>query len=248
MIPDSLRNVIAKKLVDGGPVYTETTLEHLNRLVVEPWNAYSSLFFLLPPLYWGLKLRGRYKDYPFITFCLPFMVLGGSGSTLFHAFRSSRWLLYMDFMPIVVITIGLTVYFWAKALGKWSYAILALIIMFTLAMPVWAFVPHPYKINISYFIRGTFMFLPMILILRKTKFANAKLLILSIMLFISALACRQFDNLDSVREVMPMGIHWMWHIFTVIGAFTLAEYVYRFVNLEKLSMSAEGKNSTKTEN
>jgi len=233
MIPDSLQKVIKERLVDGGPVYTETTLEHLNLLVVEPWNAYSSLFFLLPPLYWGLKLRGKYKDYPFITFCLPFMVLGGLGSTLFHAFRASRWLLIMDFMPIVVITIGLTVYFWAKALGKWSYAIMALIIMFTISMPVWAFVKGPLRINISYFIRGTFMFLPMVLILRKTQFANAKLLVASILLFIAALACRQFDYLDEVAAVMPMGIHWMWHIFTVIGAFTLAEYVYRFVNLEK---------------
>ncbi|HAS44508.1 MAG TPA: hypothetical protein DCS93_28780 [Microscillaceae bacterium] len=235
MIPDSLQKVIKERLVDGGPVYTETTLEHLNHLVVEPWNAYSSLFFLLPPLYWGFKLRGRYKDYPFITFCLPFMVLGGLGSTLFHAFRTSRWLLIMDFMPIVVITIGLTVYFWAKALGKWSYAIMALIIMFTISMPVWAFVQGPLRINISYFIRGTFMFLPMVLILRKTQFANAKLLVASILLFIAALACRQFDYLDEIAAVMPMGIHWMWHIFTVIGAFTLAEYVYRFVNLEKSS-------------
>ena len=161
------------------------------------------------------------------------MVLGGLGSTLFHAFRASPWLLYLDFMPIVLITIALTVYFWAKALGQWSYAIFALLLMFALSTPVWMFVKGPLRINLTYFIRGTFMFLPMILILRKTKFANAKLLIASILLFIAALACRQFDYLDGVAEVMPMGIHWMWHIFTVIGAFTLTEYVYRFVNLEK---------------
>lgn len=233
MVSDTLRQAIQERLVDGGPIYTETTLEHLNHLVVEPWNAYSSLFFLLPPLYWGLKLKGAYRNYPFITFCLPFLVLGGLGSTLFHAFRTSRWLLYLDFMPIVVITFALTIYFWAKALGKWSYAIAALVLMFTLMAPVWQFVPHPHKINISYFIRGTFMFLPMILILNKTQYVNVKLLVLSIALFIAALACRQFDNLPSVQKVFPMGIHWMWHIFTVIGAFTLTEYVYRFVNLEK---------------
>lgn len=233
MVSDTLRKVIASKLVDGGPVYTETTLEHLNNLVVEPWNAYSSLFFLLPPLYWGLKLRGKYKAYPFITFCLPFLVMGGLGSTLFHAFRTSRWLLIMDFMPIIIITLALTIYFWAKALGRWSYTVFVVIAMVGLMLPVWMFVPAPYKINISYFTRGVFMFSPMLMVLTKTRYANAKVLFIAILCFLAALACRQFDHLTIVKSVMPMGIHWLWHLFTVVGAFFLAEYVYRFVNMEK---------------
>lgn len=241
MVSDTLKRAIADRLVDGGPVYTETTLEHLNHLVVEPWNAYSSLFFLLPPLYWGLKLRGAYKEYPFITFCLPFLVLGGLGSTLFHAFRASRWLLIMDFMPIIIITFGLTIYFWTKVLGKQSYAWLMLVAMFTLLMLVLRFVPSPYKINVSYFLRGTFMFIPMLLILNKTQYANTKTLITAILFFIAALACRQFDGLHTVKERFPMGIHWMWHIFTVIGAFFLAEYVYRFVNIEKAGIRHQTK-------
>jgi hypothetical protein len=47
---------------DGGPIYAETDL---SKIVAEPWNAYSSLTFLLPVIYWFFKLRIIIENTPF---------------------------------------------------------------------------------------------------------------------------------------------------------------------------------------
>ncbi len=41
-------------LPDGGPLYTETDTSHF---IVEPWNALSSLLFLVPAIFWAYKLK-----------------------------------------------------------------------------------------------------------------------------------------------------------------------------------------------
>ena len=85
---------------DGGPIYVETDLSHF---IAETWNALSSLAILLPAVYWGFKLPGNIKKYYFIYYCIPLLFLGGLGSMLFHAFRTSGWLLIMDVFPTVIL-------------------------------------------------------------------------------------------------------------------------------------------------
>jgi len=71
--------------LDGGPTYTET---HLDRFIVEPWNAASCLSFILIVAYWVVRLRGQYRQYLFLTACLPVLLMGGIGGTLYHALRT----------------------------------------------------------------------------------------------------------------------------------------------------------------
>src|SRR5688572_16196872 len=98
-------------LPDGGGQYAETNLNHF---IVEPWNALSSLFFLIPAIYWGLKIRKNIRENSFIAFCVPLLTLGGLGSTFFHAFRSSPLLLWMDELPILILTLSVSAYLWQK--------------------------------------------------------------------------------------------------------------------------------------
>ncbi|EMR01263.1 hypothetical protein [Cesiribacter andamanensis] len=93
---------------DGGPVYAETDL---SRPLVEPWNAVSSLAILLPAVYWALRLRGQYRQHPFLALCLPLLFLGGLGSTLYHAFRSHRLWLMLDITPTALLTLLLALFF-----------------------------------------------------------------------------------------------------------------------------------------
>ncbi len=74
------------ELSDGGPVYFETNLQNF---IVEPWNAFSSLTIVLPAIYFLIKLYGKYRNYAFVIyFCCPLLLIGGFGSTFYHAFRS----------------------------------------------------------------------------------------------------------------------------------------------------------------
>lgn len=208
-------------LPDGGTVYRETDT---SRFIVEPWNAVSSLFILLPAVYWAIKIRGRYKEYPFITFCIPLLFLGGLGSTLFHAFRSSRLLLLLDITPTAILTLALAIYFWVKVLPRWWWAVP--IIGGSLLARLWFYnLPTQAGTNASYAISGSLIFIPTLLLLYQTRLAASQHIFTSLLFFCLALFFRYSDSIE--QSFLPMGTHFLWHICTGIGAFFLAEYLYK---------------------
>ena len=88
---------------DGGPIYAETDL---TAFISEPWNAISSLAIVLPAIYWAFKLKWNVKQFPFLYYLMPLLFLGGTGSLLFHEFRSSPFLLWMDVCGITKRGVG----------------------------------------------------------------------------------------------------------------------------------------------
>lgn len=216
-------------LPDGGPVYHEF---HPEWIVVEPWNAISSLLILLPAVYWAVKLNKELKNNLFLAYCIPLLFFGGLGSTLFHAFRNSAFFLWMDVFPTAVLTISLSVYFWIKVLPKWWQIIYIIVPAATIRFGMYYIVSPHTALNISYAITGTLLFLPIVLLLHKIRYRYVGLIGSSILLFVLALF---FRELDAWKEnTLPMGTHFIWHTLTGIGAFFLAEFLYRFRRLEKL--------------
>ncbi|SDL74410.1 Ceramidase [Catalinimonas alkaloidigena] len=207
---------------DGGPFYAETDFSHA---IVEPWNAFSSLTFLIPVIYWAWRLRGQYRHYWFITLAMPLLALGGIGSTVFHAFRSSPLFLQMDVLPILVLTLSVSVWLWAKVFPHWIYVI-GLLILYSVInfwlIGLGGFSAHA-QINISYFLRGTMIFLPALLLQLRTNFVGLRAIVTATILFIVALI---FRRSDMPLAWMPMGTHWLWHVCCAIGAHYLALYLY----------------------
>ena len=220
--------ILLQRLADGAGFYAETNLKYI---IVEPWNALSSLTFWIPVFYWMYKLRGRYREYVFLTWCMPLLFLGGLGSALFHAFRMYPIFLAMDVLPILILNLALIIYFWVKVLPHWSYAVILTFSMTLIQFIVFRYFAPPFSINIGYFIRGVMIFLPTLLILNKMKFKNANYLFSAIAFFILALIFRYLDK--EVINWMYMGSHWLWHISTAIGAYFLAQFLYEFANFEK---------------
>lgn len=219
---------------DGGPVYAETDL---TRFIAEPWNAYSSLTFLLPVIYWFFKLRKHYKEYPFLIFCMPLLALGGIGSTFYHAFRNSVFFLRMDVLPIAALTLMVSLYFWWKSIGKWDYV--ALIAAAFIGIRVFIYneiaLAQQQAINLSYFVTGIMIFLPAFLLLLRTRYRGTKVIIAATGFFILSLIFRQ---IDTPFFALPMGTHWLWHTCCAIGAFFLAQYLYIIANLEMQRVNA----------
>ena len=89
-----------ERLADGGPWYAETRLD---RTIAEPWNAVTAAWFLLLVVVWLVRLRGRFRRFPFLTCCLPILAAGGIGGTLYHAFRISSAFFWMDVLPIYLL-------------------------------------------------------------------------------------------------------------------------------------------------
>lgn len=213
---------------DHGPIYKETT--DLSLFIVEPWNAFSSLTFWIPAFLFLWQLRGRYNQHAFLVyFCLPLLILGGLGSTLFHAFRSSTWLLLMDALPIVIMVVGISIWMWLKVLTK-KWLIAPILVVFVgLTFLAQYFLSGQDRISAGYFVRGTMLLLPFFLFLRKTAFRNASLLIFTTLFLVLALTFRFVDEKTDFA-FMPWGTHWLWHVSTAFAAYFLGEYIIRSSN------------------
>ena len=219
---------------DGGPIYAETDL---SLVFSEPWNAISSLALVMPALYWATKLKWNFRDYPFIFWCIPLLCLGGTGSTFYHAFRISPWLLWLDVLPTLILTISVGIYFWFKLIPtKWVSSTIVLVLT-SMRFMVHSFYDGSFATNLSYFISGVMIFLPIIFYVWQSNFKDALTIFLSVGFLSISLWFRQIDL--QVVEILPMGSHFLWHLFSGFGAYFLAKYLYllRYRELIPLSES-----------
>ncbi len=220
------------QLPDGGHAYAETNLDNF---IVEPWNAISSLAIVFPAVYWAIKTMKNIKDYAFIWFCIPLLFLNGLGSTLFHAFRSSGFLLLMDVLPAALLTLGVSIYFWYRITKNvWVVALIILAALFLRSIG-FNFLSLSASTNISYLVSGIVLFSPILIFLKRNSYFHANHIILSIASLIIALVFRTIDK----EELLPlsMGTHFLWHILCGFGGYFLALYLYeirtREINLIK---------------
>lgn len=217
--------------IDGGPIYAETDL---TAFIAEPWNAISSIAIVLPPIYWAFRLRWKIKEYSFLYFLMPFLFLGGTGSTFYHAFRTSEALLWMDVLPTALVTLSVSVYFWDKILPK-KWHVASVVIPFSfIRYAVFDYFSSQFATNLSYFITGFLIFFPIIFYLSKTHYRHIKFIVISVVALSLSLICRRLDF--TVAEFLEMGSHFMWHILSGIGAYYLAMYLY-LIRKDELELS-----------
>lgn len=207
---------------DGGPIYAETDL---TAFVSEPWNAISSIAIALPSIYWAFKLKWDVKNYPFLYFLMPLLFLGGTGSFLYHAFRTSRFLLWMDVLPTAIVTLSVSLYFWDKILNRrWQLATVFIPFVF-IRYAIFDFYSGQLALNINYLFTGVIIFFPILFYLSNKKFRHFRNILLSMVFLSLSLIFRRIDF--TVAEIFPMGSHFLWHILSGLGAFYLASYLYR---------------------
>lgn len=240
---DSLSLKIRQEnILDGGPFYNEFHAEHF---IKEPWNALSSLLFFIPIIYWLLKLRGEYRENIIILSLLPFLFMNGIGSTLYHAFRSSSFFLYLDFLPASAMSIILSSYLWFR-LSRNVFKGVGIVALFYIAGLLSIYTLTAFDSfsemgpNIGYFFVGASYFIPILIILKKTKFANLYMVLVSILALGLALLFRVLDYpSDNIfASFLPQGTHFLWHVFSVIAVFSMGYYVYR---LNKMNLTQTSK-------
>ena len=212
---------------DSGPLYHEF---HAESLIKEPWNAFSSLFFLVPVIFWLWRLRGQYRKYLMITLLLPLLFMNGIGSTLYHAFRASQAALLLDWMPAFVMNLILAWYMWKKVLNRSLISVLVVIGFYALAISsIITLAPHlgDMAANIGYLFIGLSLLLPSVIFLARTHFYKWHLLLLSFMLLGIALLFRSLDypTPNPFPEILPQGTHFLWHITSAMAVFSLGYYL-----------------------
>lgn len=216
---------------DGGPIYAETDL---TAFIAEPWNALSSLAIALPSIYWAIHLKWDFRQYGFLYFLMPLLFLGGMGSLLFHAFRASRILLLMDVLPTAIVTLSVSVYFWDRILRKrWQVAGVILPFLF-FRFVIFDYVSDRMAINLNYFFTGLLIFFPILFFLLRNHFKQLRPVLISVIFLSLSLVMRRIDY--TAAQFIPMGSHFLWHIFSGVGAFYLAKYLY-LVRKDEIKLS-----------
>jgi hemolysin III len=212
---------------DGGPIYVETDLQ---RLIAEPFNALSALLFIVIVIYWLIRLRGRYRRYAFLTACLPLVLIGGVGGTVYHAFRAHRVWLVMDWLPIVLLSFAICVYLWLRVLRRFRWLVLLILpgvflLQRSLFLAVRAeHLPIHWAINLSYSLLAVIILTPTAIVLWRTRCAHAHWPLLAVMCFVGAILARAFDR--QLASLLPMGSHFLWHLLGAGAAQCLALYLY----------------------
>lgn len=209
-----------ERLSDGGPRYAEY---HPDLIVVEPWNAVSSVAMMLPAVFWMFKLWPKIKANRFLLFAVGMVFLGGLGSTLFHAFRMSSFFLMLDIVPSALLTIALSIYFWWKILGKWWQVVLLFVPLFMLRIFLFANLPQHLSINLSYAFSGGMILLPLFIFLYRNHFQHLTDVGLLLFFFSFALLFRQLD----VHEIpfFEQGTHFLWHLLSAFGSWYVLKYI-----------------------
>ncbi len=220
---ESEMRIYARSPIDGGPIYAETV--DLSATIVEPWNAASASLFIVIVLVWAWRLRGRYRDYPFLTLCLPILLTGGIGGTLYHAWRSHRVWFLLDVVPISVLGVAVSIYLWLWLRPKWWHPLLMLVVYAGLTGLGFRTIPHHWAITLSYATMALIIALPLAIVMLRTRFAYIGWIVTALMCFAIALLCRFADPYRP--PLFPMGTHWLWHTFGALTTQALSEYIYR---------------------
>lgn len=227
---------------DHGPLYHETFSG--GDFILEPWNAFSSLFFLVPVVFWIIKLRGQYRQYPMITLLLPLLFMNGIGSTIYHAFRASNLALLLDWMPAFIMNLILSWYMWKKVLHKNILPIFVVLVFYMAAVIIIAsFAPilGDLAANLGYLFIGLSILLPSVIFLVRTRFYKGHLLVLTFVFLGISLLFRSLDypTQNPFPNLLPQGTHFLWHIVSAFAVFTLGFYFMYIQGLDSRTFTGK---------
>lgn len=212
---------------DFGPIYLETNFNHFP---VEPWNTFSNLVFLAVFLYWAWRTRLSYQRFPLLAVGLPILFIGYVGGTIYHATRSHQIWLVMDFMPIGILCLLLSYWYWLKLLGNhWKVLAYAIAPFFFIrAAMVTVSLEKNMAISLGYLMLAVFLLLPLLIYTARNRPAGRINLVYSVIAFLCALSFRVVDFYDPelVRTYLPMGTHWLWHCFGGIATYFVVRFIY----------------------
>lgn len=203
---------------DPGPIYFET---NLSRFPVEPWSTLSNLVFLFIIIYWVKRTRLNVQRYPLIIVTLPLLLVGFVGGSLYHAFRDNPLWLYMDFVPILILALLGSYFFWRRLFDKPHLAVLAMSLMLILSVAVRRLVPPVVFIPVGYAMSALMLLFPAVLWCRRCHWERWRDLLAAASFFIVAVFFRQ---LDSSADFLPMGTHFLWHLCGGAAVFSLMHY------------------------
>lgn len=194
----------------------------------EPINAISNLAFFIAG-FWGISAVRRAGAGRGAEVLAWWVVAIGAGSTIFHTF-ANRATIWADIVPIATFTLAYTIFALRRFLRMaWPQAI-ALFIGF---YAVTGFLTYLVPDWLREATNGTTGYLPALLALLffGTLFTArgspaGRYCLVAAVLFLVAVTCRMVDQ--TVCPSLPIGTHFLWHVFNGAMLAVLLASVARF--------------------
>ena len=223
-----------ERLADAGPRYLETPADPYAPdapVIAEPWNAVTASFFIVIVLAWAVRLRGRYRRFPFLVCCMPILLAGGIGGTLYHAYRTRLAYFLLDVIPIQILGLASSLYLairLGRTFGTKRVLLISGAILAAFAFVNWTLTLVPsdiptLRICLNYGSLATIILIPVVITLVRSRFAHAGFVWAGLGSFAIALFFRFVDPYSP----LPMGTHWLWHTFGALCTAFVIEYFYR---------------------
>jgi hypothetical protein len=224
--------VTRDRMPDRGPRYTETPVDPYAPdapFVAEPWNAVTASFFIWIVVAWAWRLRGRYRQYPFLVTCMPILLAGGIGGTLYHGTRASVVYFLLDVIPISLLGLAGSLYMALRFFGRRQFWILpAVVVVYIVANRVlftaFGGISPQLRINLSYASLAVLVLIPVGMVLVKTRFRHGGWVVAGVVSFVFAWIFRLVDR--DIGPYLAMGSHWLWHTFGAVTTALMVEYFY----------------------
>lgn len=213
-------------LHDGGPRYFET---NLSMPIAEPWNMASAALFVLIVAWWLYVLRGRFGKHLFLSIALPILAIGGIGGTLYHGFRVSKFFLVMDWVPILILTLmGCFHFTHIVTKRKWLAGLLILSVLIA-HEAIHTYLRPSIANNLGYTLLGLTVLVPLTVVVMRSNGKYAVWVVLSLLAFCTALTFRIIDP----EGVLPMGTHFLWHLFGAVACHSMLVYIFKLTRWRK---------------
>ena len=223
---------------DFGPTYAET-IQGLTTggCPIEPWNTYSNLIFLMLAIHLAITTRCNWKRYPLVVISLPILLIGWIGGTLYHGTRSHSIWLIMDFVPISILSLSAAYSFWHRITQRWilSVSLLVLVALSGRVIGKVFITDRTLRISLGYVSLAMTLLVPLTIILIRKAPKEIWALLVVFVTFSTAIFFRIVDK----ENLLPMGTHWLWHLFGGGAVWFLMLLVVRLNDYERLG-STEG--------
>jgi FtsH-binding integral membrane protein len=219
---------------DGGMLYTETNLNHS---FPEPLNTITSGFFFILALYWIFQLKGFSRQYIFLSLASWILLIGSTGGTLYHGLRQYPVFIMMDWLPISILCLLASVYFWIKFSGKWFVGVLMLIVFICVELLIRKTMfnnDRQLGISLNYAAMVLMILLPLVLLLIKMKGHNWRFIVAALLSFGIALFFRIADSWN----LLLVGTHFLWHTFGVIATALMFVFLKRIATDQLVKVAA----------
>lgn len=218
-----------QNLPDGGLWYTETDPSHF---IVEPFNAASALLFIGIAFWWLVQLNGKFKERAFLYIAALILMVGAIGGSIYHAFRYAAFFIFMDWLPILILCLMASTYFLFHVLKSIWLAALVVFGIVIIQIVVWNIgnTAGHNNINTNYALMALSILGPLLLFMRQHHFKDWQYIVGCFSAFLCALLFRVVDH----DKWLPMGTHFLWHLFGAIACHLIFLYIYRSYQSHKL--------------